>query len=434
MTSLYERNQAVGIEPWSAPYGGTDYHFEAKRYHDGYYADGAYRGQQVKDVIDLFHGVLGRIIRPDHPRLQTAEEEARAVGVEHIGKTSLHEHNVAFLERVKARCDELGLGKYRVIPATNGSIANNMAFRLAYGYTRKGEPLYLEGCYHGSDFLGNAMVNAPGWRGEDSPSIATRMPGLSPSMRYFELRNFTTLQMQLGEIRLRVKKIFPFAEDIQGVNGFVNPGEDFLTNMVLGLNEGDAFINDEVQTSMRRGSYLSVPAWLSRESGEVKAPIIITASKAVANGAGGGFVAVPEVIADDVKQNLKTYGLHWDTFDRNQRTARLASEVHDIFHDEKLGERTPEVRETFLDQVRPIQDERPDVLAEIRGDGLMIGLRLNTAAQVNTALEKCIEYGVMVGKGSDALRIAPLADMPLDLVREAGKRVANLLASLPKAA
>ncbi|MFA4891127.1 MAG: aminotransferase class III-fold pyridoxal phosphate-dependent enzyme [Candidatus Gracilibacteria bacterium] len=429
--SLLERRRNVSLPVWGEGYGGVDDGFELTKYHDGYYLDGNFRGEEVEDVIDLFHGVLSRNVRPDHPRIQEAEWAAGEVGVTHVGKTDTHELIVEFQERLQKAYEGLGLGSARVLFDVTGSGANSRAYRLASAYTRGGKPFYLDGCYHGNDYLGNATVGLPPWRGKYSPKIE--------GVRHLPHgeQGSESLRAALKKMTARGYRSFMSAEDIQGIGGFINPGEEFLTDAVQQMGEnGGVFINDEVQTGMRRGSYLSVPRWLKEDPSKVKAPVMITLAKALANGEPLACTLVPEAMAQDLAEDLerdqKLYGKHWATYDSNVRSCAIGSAVHDIYHDEDLGERTLVVREAFLRELEQVTEDRGDVVKSVRGDGLMIGIQLQTAEQATYCLNNCIAFGVRIGIGGDTLRIAPLADTPLDIVIEAGERVAKLLDSAPR--
>jgi acetylornithine/succinyldiaminopimelate/putrescine aminotransferase len=425
--SLLERRRDVTLPAWGDGYGGVDDGFEVTKYHDGYYLDGKFRGQDVNDVIDIFHGVLCRIVRPDHPKILDAEQRAREVGITHIGKTDTHEIIVGFQERLQRAYEQLGLGSARVLLDVTGSGGNSRAHCLANAYTRGGKPFYLKGCYHGNDYLGKATVGLPPWMGKHSPRIKglTHLPhGAEGSAR---------LEHILRDTRLSGRRPFMFAEDIQGIGGFVNPGNKFLTDAVKQMGEnGGVFVNDNVQTGMRRGGYFSVPHWLQENPSKVKTPIMVSFAKAIANGEQISGVIVPEAIAKDLKEHPEFYGKHWATYDSNVRSAAIGSAVHDIYHEEGLAERTPQVRAAFLEGMDSIAREREDVVKTVRGDGLMIGIQLQTAEQATHCLNNCIGFGVRVGIGGDTLRIAPLADTPFDIVKEAGKRVARLLDSVPR--
>lgn len=431
--SLYSRLTAVGMGPWSQPYGGEADSFEVQRYHDNSLVDGIHRGKEVKDVIETFHGVLCRLIDPQHPRLLEAEEEAKDVGIEHIGKTDMHPIIVGFMERLQRAYQETFGTNGRVLLGVTGSGINSQAYKLARAFTRGGTPIFLEGSYHGNDVFGVSNVDAPGWHGEFSPGVE----GVHPKNHVPHGDPNKTLQhlaMLSGMAQATGGRPTLFFEDIQGVGGsFKNPGDEYLTRAmeIIAAYNGVA-INDNVQSGMRRGHYLSAGKWL-QEPAQIP-PMIITLAKAIANGAPLAGALVPEEIYEDLCRNPKLYGKHWDTFDANVRTSALGNAVFDIYHDEKLGERTPAVREAVVEQIRDMADSRPDVVKEIRGDGLMIGVALQNEAQVAKALVDAPAFGVKVGRGADALRIAPLADIPLELAEEAGKRIARLLDSLPRAA
>lgn len=432
--SLYERRMAAGVGHWADVYGGETDNFEFKRHHDGYYVDGVHHGKSVKNILDVFNGVLCRIIRPDHPKLQEARRRAEETGVEHIGKTVLHEEIVQLMERLKGEYDALGIGPGRALLAISGGVANGMAHRLMRGFTRNQDFQYLKNCYHGDDVLGIATTNAPNWPPEENG------PELVGGKYYIAPGDLFGLRQALERSRFdssnhRLAGNFWF-EDIKGVGGsFANPGEEFLTEaMEMVMEFGGAAVNDNVQSGMRRGSYLSVPKWLLRKPNR-PLPLIITLAKAFANDAPLGAVLVPEMIHDDMKRYPKRYGLHWDTFSENVRTSALANAVHEVYTEENLGARTPEVRQAVVDEIQPLVDKEKGPITEIRGDGIMIGVALKNPQQtIGAALGAAPEHGLLIGKGADALRISPLADTPTGVAEEIGKRLARLIDSLPKAA
>lgn len=377
------------------------------------------------------------MVDPEHPRLLEAEREAKEVGTEHIGQSDLHRIVVGFMERLqRAYRETFGKGG-RVLLGVTGSGINSQAFRLARGYTRGGPSIFLQGAYHGNDALGVASVNAHGWHGTFSPEVL----GVS-KYNYVPHGDPHKLEDHLGELELTVQRagnegsgrpIF-WNEGIQGVGGsFRDPGKEYLRRAaeMIALNNG-VMINDDVQSGMRTGTYLSPTRWL--EGAQRVPPVIVTLAKAIANGAPLSAALVPAEIADDLREHPGDYGKHWDTFNTNVRTSALGSAVFDVYHDERLGERTPDVRAAVVGPIRDMADARPGVVKEIRGDGLMIGVALYTEAQVAKALADGPAFGVKIGRGADALRLAPLADIPLDLAAEGGRRVARLLDSLPKAA
>lgn len=418
--SLYERNAAVSAGPWGEPTGGAADNFELNYYLEGgNVVVGKHHGKEV-EAIDLFHGVLCRIVNPDDSRLMEAQEAAQnIVPGGHVGKGMLAETIIGLKERLKKSYAELGVGPGRVILASSGEYANAVAARLATGFTGHRQEVFLNGCYHGNGFHGNAVVDLPGWQGEFSPR-------LSIPPRYVKHGDLEGLNRALNNGEAGAF----FAESITGLDGFRNPGKDFLTDAYDMVGEhGAVYVDDEVQTGMRRGSYWAVPAWL--RSSKKRTPLIVTTGKAFGNGCPIAAVMVPQIIIDDLTSNPQKYGKHWDTFDSNILSATTAAAVFDIFHEEILGGRTTLVRHEFLKQIESVVSERPDM--EVRGDGLMIGIGMENPAMIAQAVNTAPAFGVIVGGAATGIRIAPLADIPFDVANEAGQRVAKLLDSLPRA-
>ena len=97
----------------------------------------------------------------------------------------------------------------------------------------------------------------------------------------------------------------------------------------------------------------------------------VVMAKAVANGF--PFAAVvtrPEIV--------KTIGSYFNTYGGNPIGCAVASAVLDVIKEEKLQENAHRVGTHLLERLAKLRDQLPDVIGDVRGKGLMIGIEMVT--------------------------------------------------------
>jgi 4-aminobutyrate aminotransferase len=202
------------------------------------------------------------------------------------------------------------------------------------------------------------------------------------------------------------------AEPIQGVGGFVTPPDGFFKAIVEVLDRnGILFISDEVQTGWgRTGEHF----WGYQAHGIT--PDLITFAKGLGNGLSIGGVVAPAEIMDSYP------ALGISTFGGNPlaTAGALANLEYLLEHD--LQTNALKVGNRLMQNLVPLSEEL-EVVGEVRGKGLMIGVELvrsdgspapEKAAEV---LEAAREEGLLIGKGGlygNSLRLAP----PLSITEE----------------
>ncbi len=213
------------------------------------------------------------------------------------------------------------------------------------------------------------------------------------------------------------------AEPIQGVGGFVAPPDGFFGAMKEVLDEhGILFISDEVQTGWgRTGEHF----WGIDAHGVV--PDLITFAKGVGNGiAMGGVIARPEVMDCIQANSISTFG-------GNPLATAGALANLEYLLEADLQTNSLKVGQHLKANIEDLGD-RFDIIGEVRGKGLMIGVELvesgsltpNTTA-AGQIMEHAREEGLLLGKGGlygNVLRIAP----PLSLTQEEADEGFEILA------
>ena len=157
-------------------------------------------------------------------------------------------------------------------------------------------------------------------------------------------------------------------EPIQGKGVYEAPVEYWHEVEALCRAHGTLFVADEVQTGMgRTGRFFCHDHFGVR-------PDMITLSKALS----GGYIPVGAVLTsarifDAVYSSMDRAVVHSSTFARNQLAMVAGLATLAAFEDENIVERARVMGDRLVAALAPLV-ERHELLAEVRGKGLMIGL------------------------------------------------------------
>lgn len=158
-------------------------------------------------------------------------------------------------------------------------------------------------------------------------------------------------------------------EPIQGEGGVNVPPAGYLKRVAEICKAANVlFMADEIQTGLGRTGTL-----LCCDHEGVR-PDIVTLGKALS----GGFYPVSAVLADSAILGLFRPGDHGSTFGGNPLGAAVARAALDVLVEEKLVSRSREMGEYFMGRLRRIES---DIIKEVRGKGLLIGVELTVAAR-----------------------------------------------------
>ncbi len=126
-------------------------------------------------------------------------------------------------------------------------------------------------------------------------------------------------------------------------------------------------ILDEVQSGVARtGDFFAF------EKSKVKPDIV-----PIAKGIGGGFPIGAVLMNKKVAAGM-TPGTHGSTFGGNPLAMAIGNTVMDIVSSKKFLDNVKNVSKYFLSNLNKIKDEYPNIIKEIRGRGLLIGIQLHS--------------------------------------------------------
>ncbi|QRY77613.1 acetyl ornithine aminotransferase family protein [Pseudomonas sp. PDNC002] len=156
-------------------------------------------------------------------------------------------------------------------------------------------------------------------------------------------------------------------EPIQGEGGYLLPPEGFLSGLrALCDRHGILLIADEVQSGAgRTGKMFACEHWGLR-------PDIVTMAKGLGSGLPIGLVAAKKTLMQQWKR-----GAHGNTYGGNPLCCAAASATLELIENGYM-QNAAEMGEYLLQGLRELQRRYPELIADVRGKGLMIGVELVT--------------------------------------------------------
>lgn len=187
-------------------------------------------------------------------------------------------------------------------------------------------------------------------------------------------------------------------EPIQGEGGVMPGTEEFLVALAKRCREvGAVLIYDEIQCGMGRTGTLWAHGVLPKEAH----PDILTTAKALGNGFPIGAVLVTQDVADKMK-----VGDHGTTFGGNPMACRLAHYIVGRLSEPELQQGVHAKSEVFKKRFTQLQSKFPDLIKEVRGRGLILGLQLSE--DPTPIIKAARERGLLIiTAGTNTLRFVP---------------------------
>lgn len=237
----------------------------------------------------------------------------------------------------------------KVYFGNSGAEAVEAAIKFALLYSERKGIISMEGGFHGKTLAALSVTNNSKYRN-----------GLTSSLMEISFAKFNDLNSLKELISDQTAAII--MEPIQGETGIIVSDRNYLQAVEKLCRENNILlIFDEIQTgSGRTGSFLA-----AQEFGVE--PDIVCLGKGIGGGIPVGVVLVSNAVAGQINKAMQT-----STFGGNPLTCTGINATLDLLDDELLI-RVKELGEYFINKLRDINS---DLIVEVRGKGLMIGVEI----------------------------------------------------------
>lgn len=282
-------------------------------------------------------------------------------------------------------------------------------YHSEHGAPEKYRIICAEGAFHGRTL---ATISAGGQE--------KMLKGFGPPVDGFDHVAFNNLNEMRAAVTPQTGGIL--VEAVLGEGGIKPVSLDYLRGLRAMCDEfGLLLFIDEVQTGMGRTGKLFAHQWAGIE------PDVVAAAKGIAGGFPMGACLATEEAASGM-----TAGAHGSTFGGNPLAVAVANAVLDVMLEAGFMENVLKQGRALWDGLSRIAAANPHVFAEVRGPGLMLGLRcVPPAGDVSNALR---DQGLLtVGAGENVVRLLPPLTIGKPEVDEALAIIGRVAEAWPKA-
>ena len=347
-------------------------------------------GDDGRDYLDCVAGIAVNGLGHCHPRLvQTLKDQAETLW--HVSNI----YRIPDQERLAARLCEATFAE-EVFFTNSGTEAVELALKIARRHqSAKGQPeridvITFDGAFHGRTY---AAVTAGGAEGY-LEGFGPRLPGYV----HLPFGDMEALKAAVGPTTAAI-----LIEPVQGEGGARAVADADLRLMrQLCDEQGALLMFDEIQCGMGRTGRLFAYEW----SGVV--PDVMCVAKAL----GGGF-PVGACLATHHASGAMKVGSHGSTYGGNPLAMAVALAAFDEIAKPELLDHVNQVAGYLGQQLSGLMDRFPDVIEDIRGKGLLIGLKLTPNNRDFMAMARDNQL-LIAGGGDNCVRLLP----PLILTQE----------------
>ena len=356
--------------------------------------------------LDLGGGIAVASLGYSHPHLTAALQEQ--------GAKLWHTSNLYRIPGGERLADRLVANTFaEVVFFTNsGAEANEAAIKMARKYQSAcGTPekfriVTFEGAFHGRTL---ATIAAGGQQ--------KYIDGFGPKVDGFDQVPFDDWAAFEAAVGPETGAVL--VEPIQGEGGIrVVPSERLRALRAFCDARGLLLVFDEIQTGVGRTGAL----FASEKAGV--SPDIMS----IAKGIGGGFPMGACLATREAAKGM-VVGSHGTTFGGNPLAMAVGNAVLDVVLEPGFLDHVRQVGLGFRQRLAELQDRYPSVIAEIRGDGLMLGLRcvVPNGDLVAAARQRHV---LVIAAGDNVVRLLPPLVISEDEAAEALRRLDSACADI----
>ncbi len=355
--------------------------------------------------LDFGAGIATSSLGHNHPHLVAAiaEQAARVMHVSNL-------YRVPQAERLAARFVEASFAD-SVFFCNSGAEANEgLVKMIRKAMSETGRPeryrvICFDGAFHGRTL---AMLAATGNK--------KYLAGFGPEVDGFDhvpFNNMNALRDAIGPQTAGV-----LIEPVQGEGGIRPADLGFLRDLRAACDEFGIFLGlDEIQCGMGRTGRLFAHEWAGIE------PDVMSIAKGIAGGFPMGAILAKEALAKHLVP-----GTHGTTFGGNPLACAAANAVLDVVLAPGFLADVDRKARRLWHALEAVVAEQPAVLSDVRGAGLILGLK---SVVPNTELQAAFtaEGLLSVAAGDNVVRLVPPlivtdadCDAAVEMIRRGARR------------
>jgi acetylornithine/N-succinyldiaminopimelate aminotransferase len=333
--------------------------------------------------LDFGSGIATSSLGHNHPALvrAIAEQAARVIHVSNL-------YRVPEAERLAGRLVAASFAD-SVFFCNSGAEANEGLVKLMRraqhesGHPERYRVICFEGAFHGRTLATLAATGNPKY-----------LKGFEPVVDGFDHVPFNNLNAVRDAITPQTAGIL--VEPVQGEGGIRPADPQFLRDLRATCDEFGLILGlDEIQCGMGRTGRLFAHEWAGIS------PDVATLAKGIAGGVPMGAILAREHVARHM-----TAGTHGSTFGGNPLACAAANAVLDVILAPGFLDSVERRARVLRQNLEALVLEFPDVFEEVRGAGLLVGLKCrvpNNEVQAAFAAEGLLS----VMAGENVVRLAP---------------------------
>jgi acetylornithine/N-succinyldiaminopimelate aminotransferase len=340
--------------------------------------------------LDFVQGIATNILGHCHEHLiKTIQEQSKKLW--HVSNAFV----IPDQERLAKRLTDNTFADF-VCFQNSGTEATETSIKIARKYFHKiGQPeknriITFKGAFHGRTLAALFAANNP-----------KHTEGFGPKVEGFDQVPFPGSNDKSDVDHQTIKDVISkntaaiMVETIMGEGG-IKVIPDFC---IKGLRElcdehKILLILDEVQSAYRTGSFFAF-----EKSGII--PDIVP----IAKGIGGGFPLGACLVTKKVSVGM-TKGTHGSTFGGNPLAMAVGNAVLDILFEKNFLKNVKQKGEYFHKKLNKIKDKYPKIIKEIRGIGLMTGIKM--IVDNSEFMKKLMNYKMLTVKAEEnVIRLFP---------------------------
>ena len=336
-----------------------------------------------KKYLDFVQGIAVNSLGHSHPKLiKTIKIQSKKLW--HVSNAFQIPEGEKLAEKLcKKTFADFVMFQNSGAEATEAAVKVARRYFYSIGKPKKNRILCIKNSFHGRTL---AAIFASGSK-KMTEGFGPKIPGFD----HFRFGNHASLKKKINKNTAAI-----MVETVMGEGGIkVIPDWCLRELRQLCNKKKILLILDEVQCGVARSG-----DFFAFEKSKVKPDIV-----PIAKGIGGGF-PIGAVLMNKKVASGMTAGSHGSTFGGNPLAMTVGNTVMDIVSKKSFLNNIKKLSKYFLEKLNIIKSKHPDIIKEIRGRGLLIGIQLHNNPTL--FIKKLMDYRLLTIRAAEnVIRILP---------------------------